>query len=136
MTIDVDAHIEDFFTALRAAWDAGNATSYSSLFTENASYVIFLGDALVGRADIERTHVDVFGRWQRGTKMQVEPIACQRLNEDQAIVLTVGGIGKKLPIVPDKFQTFVLVRSDSQWLCAAFHNTEMSSRSKGAQKRK
>ena len=63
--------VETFLDQFRAAWDAGDARSFAGLFTSDATYVIFLGEALVGRDEIERNHVDVFARWQRGTRMAV-----------------------------------------------------------------
>jgi uncharacterized protein (TIGR02246 family) len=126
------AAVEDFLDRFRTAWDAGDARAYAGLFTEDATYVIFLGEALVGRNEIERNHVDVFGRWQKDTKMAVKTIGVQSLGADVYSVLTVGGIGGKAPIVYDKIQTFTLVRRGDRWLCAAFQNAAMSDRAKTA----
>ena len=124
------AAVDGFLDQFRTAWDAGDARAYAALFTEDATYVIFLGEAMVGRNEIERNHVDVFGRWQKGTKMAVKAIAVQSLGADACSVLTAGGIGEKTPIAYDKMQTFTLVRRGDRWLCAAFHNTAMSDRAK------
>ena len=37
--------------AYRDAWNAGDADAFGDLFTADATYVIFLGDALLGRVD-------------------------------------------------------------------------------------
>ena len=124
--------VETFLDQFCAAWDAGDARSYAALFTDDAPYVIFLGEALVGRGEIERTHVDVFGRWQNGTRMAVKAIEVCLLGEDVCSVLTIGGIGKKDPIAYDKLQTLTLVRQGGRWLCAAFQNTAMSDRAGAA----
>ena len=129
MTIDTP---QACLERIRDAWDAGDAAIYSRQFTEGATYVIFLGDAILGRAEIERTHVDVFGRWQKGTRMAIDILRLTELSPDVVVVLTAGGISKTEPIVRDKFQTYTLVRQDGAWLCAAFQNTEMSERSKRA----
>ena len=126
------ATVDGFLDRFRTAWDAGDARAYAALFTEDATYVIFLGEAMVGRNEIERNHVDVFGRWQKGTQMGVKAIAVQSLGADVCSVLTVGGIGQKTPIAYDKIQTFTLVRRGDRWLIAAFHNTAMSDRAKTA----
>jgi uncharacterized protein (TIGR02246 family) len=126
------AAAEDFLDQLRTAWDAGDARAYAALFTEDASYVIFLGEAMVGRNEIERNHVDVFGRWQKGAKMAVKALGVRSLRADVCSFLTVGGIGVKSPIAYDKIQTFTLVRRGDRWLCAAFQNTTMSDRAKTA----
>ena len=115
---------------IRDAWDAGDAATYARQFTADATYVIFLGDAILGCAEIERTHVDVFGRWQKGTRMAIDIVQLTELSPDVVVVLTAGGISKTEPIVRDKFQTYTLVRQDGAWLCAAFQNTEMSDRAR------
>jgi len=126
------AAVEVFLDRLRAAWGAGDARSYAALFTDDATYVIFLGEALVGRGEIERNHVDVFGRWQSGTQMAVTPVEVRPLGEDVCSVLTIGGVGRKAPVAYDKLQTFTLVRRGGRWLCAAFQNTAMSDRARAA----
>jgi uncharacterized protein (TIGR02246 family) len=124
--------VDSFLDQFRAAWDAGDARSYATLFTDDATYVIFLGEALLGRGEIERNHVDVFGRWQKGTKMAVKAIGVRSLADHVCSVLTIGGIGDRAPIAYDKLQTFTLVRRGDRWLCAAFQNTAMSDRAKEA----
>jgi uncharacterized protein (TIGR02246 family) len=64
--------IEDCLGRIRTAWNAGDARAFASSFTEEATYVIFLGEALIGRAEIEANHVDVFTKWQKGTRMAVK----------------------------------------------------------------
>lgn len=119
--------IAAFLEQVRRAWDAGDAIAYASLFAEDASYVIFLGDALFGRDQIGQTHHEVFTKWQKGTKMAVRPLAIRLVGADAAVVTTVGGIGKKSEIGYDKFQTYTLRRvAGGGWECVAFQNTEMS----------
>lgn len=126
--------VENFLARITEAWNAAAAAAYAREFREDATYVIYLGDALLGRAEIERTHVDVLTRWQRGTKMIVEPVAVTILGkQDVATVLTIGGLGpaETAEVAEyDKFQTFTLVRRDGRWRCAAFQNTEMSDHAK------
>ncbi len=130
MSHDVQAPVQDFLEQFRAAWDAGDATAYAALFTETATYVIFMGEVMTGREDIRTGHIDVFGRWQKGTRMAVKPLSVQDLGPDTCSVLTIGGIGHTSPIAYDKLQTFTLIREGGRWLCAAFQNTEMSGRAK------
>ncbi|HEY3685278.1 MAG TPA: SgcJ/EcaC family oxidoreductase [Streptosporangiaceae bacterium] len=115
--------------SFREAWDAGDAAAYGRLFTEDATYVIFMGEVMLGRAEIEDTHRDVFAKWQKGTTMIVEPLRTTMLGDDAAVVLTRGGIGHG-HVAFDKFQTFTLVRRDGRWLIAAFQNTGMSAHAK------
>jgi len=124
-TIHEDA-IEDFFERLRAAWDAGDAQAYAAQFTADATYVTWMGYPLTGRKDIEQTHSDVFQRWCAGTRMGIKTLQTKASGPDLCIVLTIGGLGEEGPIAFDKLQTFVLVRVERRWLCAAFQNTTMS----------
>ena len=129
------ASVEAFLTRFRAAWDAGDAHAYAAEFTEDATYVIFLGEALIGREAIERNHVDVFERWQKGSKMAVKAIGARSIGADVCSVLTVGGVGQQPPVAYDKIQTFTLVRRRDRWLCAAFQNTAMSQQAKSGYNR-
>jgi uncharacterized protein (TIGR02246 family) len=118
--------VEDCLERIRAAWNAGDARAFAASFTEDATYVVFLGEALIGRAEIEANYVDVFAKWQKGTRMAVTGLRKTPLGAAAAVVLTAGGIGTGESIPYDKLQTFTLVRRDGRWLCAAFHNTKMS----------
>lgn len=120
--------VEACLERIRSAWDRGDAQAYAAEFTEDATYVIFLGEALRGRAEIESTHVDVLGKWQRATKMAVRPLSVRSLGENVTSVLTIGGVGRMEPIRFDKLQTFIFVRRDGRWMCTAFQNAKMSSR--------
>ena len=124
--------VETFLDQVRAAWDAGDARSYAALFTNEATYVIFLGEAFVGRDEIERNHLEVFARWQKGTRMAVKAVGVHPLRDDVCSVLTVGGVGREAAIPYDKLQTFTLVRQGDGWLCAAFQNTGMSEHAREA----
>ncbi|MGH3435726.1 MAG: SgcJ/EcaC family oxidoreductase [Sciscionella sp.] len=120
--------VEGFLARITQAWNTADAAAYAREFTEEATYVIFLGEALLGREQIESTHVDVLTKWQRGTKMIIHPVAVTMLDDNVASVLTIGGIGTGEARAYDKYQTLTLVRRDGRWQCAAFQNTEMSER--------
>ena len=108
---------------IRTAWDSGDATAFAAEFTEDASYVIFAGMHYLGRGAIRRSHVPVFGKWQRGSRMSMRVLDLRFPTPDVAIALTEGGIGKRARIPHDKVQTFVMVRVGVEWRCAAFQNT-------------
>lgn len=126
-----DQHaMNEFLDRIRRAWDAGDAVAYGDQFAEDASYVIFLGDALFGRAEITATHHEVFTKWQRGTRMVVKPISVSMVDTRTVVVVTVGGVGKGRTIEYDKYQTYTLRNKNGRWECVAFQNTEMSKRAK------
>jgi len=118
--------VEDCLERIRAAWNAGDARAFAASFTEDATYVIYLGEALIGRDEIETNHVDVFTKWQKGTRMTVKALRKTPLGDDAAVVLSAGGIGTGESVPYDKLQTFTMVRREGRWLCAAFQNTKMS----------
>lgn len=126
-TADAAGVVARILTAYRDAWDAGDADAFGALFTDDATYVIFLGDALLGREAITENHRDVFTKWQAGTRLRVEPLAVQVLGTEAMSVLTAGGIDTDPDAIElDKLQTFTLVRTAEGWRIAAFHNTSMS----------
>jgi uncharacterized protein (TIGR02246 family) len=112
---------------LRDAWDAADVSAFARLFTEDATYVIWRGDVLTGRSEIQQAHHDLFTR--SPTKMRVRAVDTRLLDEHTAIVLTIGGTGEG-DASYDKLQTVVMVRQEEGWMVAAFHNTAMSDRSK------
>ena len=59
--------IEKCLERIRLAWNAGDAQAYAGEFAEDATYVIFLGEPLLGREEIERNHIDVLTKWRKGT---------------------------------------------------------------------
>ncbi len=120
--------IEACLKRIRLAWNAGDAHAYASEFAEDATYVIYLGEPLLGRKEIETNHAEVLAKWRRGTRMAIKVIGVRELGADAASVLTVGGLGKGDVIRYDKLQTFTMVRRDGRWICAAFQNTKMSRR--------
>jgi uncharacterized protein (TIGR02246 family) len=122
--------IEKALERIRLTWNAGDARAYAAEFTEDATYVIFLGELLLGREEIERNHIDVLTKWRKGTQMAMKAISTTSLGDDAASVLTIGGLGKGDSIPYDKLQTFTFVRRGGRWMCAAFHNTEMSRRAR------
>lgn len=123
-TITAPDTIEAVLTRLSSAWDDGDAAAFAREFTEDATYVIFVGLVNEGRRSIEVAHVPVFEKWQKGSRMRIEVRSVRYLGDDVAIVLTEGGIGKGRRVPVDKVQTFTMVRRDGRWQCAAFQNTK------------
>lgn len=126
--LELDIGIRTCLDRITAAWDAGDARAYAAQFTPDASYVIYVGDASLGRDAIERAHARLFATWLKGTRMDMRIIQARHIAPGTAVVLTEGGIGKGRTIRRDKLQTFTLVEEedgagDPLWRCAAFQNT-------------
>ncbi len=122
--------IESCLEQMRAAAGAGDAQAFAAEFIEDATYVTFFGQAVLGRHEIESFHKAAFAKFPPGTQMLIKTISVRLLGDDFASVLTVGGIGPGPDIPYDKLQTFAMVRRDGRWWCAAFQNTEMNAASK------
>lgn len=122
--------IEDCLARMRLAANAADARAFAAEFDENATYVTFFGQAVLGRRQIEEFHKHAFAKFPSGTQMTMGTISVRPFGEDSASVLTVGGLGKGADVPYDKFQTFAMVRRDGRWVCAAFQNTEMNVTSK------
>jgi len=118
--------IEQCLDRIQQAWNAGDAAAFAREFTDDASYVIFAGIVSLGRAAIERDHEPVLQKWQRGSRMVMRVIEKREIAPGVAVVVTEGGVGKGARVALDKVQTFVLVRDDEGWKCAAFQNTKMN----------
>jgi uncharacterized protein (TIGR02246 family) len=116
--------IDALLAALRDTWARGDAAAYADLFTPDASYVIYVGGISLGRAAIRRDHEPVLGKWQKGSRMEMRVLDVSPIAPGVVRVLTEGGVGtgKRVPL--DKVQTYVLVRGEEGWRCAAFHNTK------------
>jgi len=116
--------IQASFDRMTAAWAAGDAKAFAAEFTDDASYVIYVGLTYFGRAAIRDAHVPVFEKWQKGTRLSMTVIDTRMLTDGVAVVTTEGGIGKGKTIKHDKVQTFVMINKDRRWQCAGFQNTK------------
>ncbi|MGW0879943.1 SgcJ/EcaC family oxidoreductase [Streptomyces sp. NPDC002671] len=124
-TTDVAA-ITSVLDELVAAWERHDADAYGSLFTEDATYVTFVGTFYQGRQDIVESHRALFGAFLKGTKLADEVLDIRFPGPDLAVVNGRGDTYKgKRPRKLTKIQTYTLVRRlDGEWRIAAFHNTK------------
>jgi uncharacterized protein (TIGR02246 family) len=110
---------------LVAAWERHDAEAYGELFTEDATYVTFVGTYYQGRQDIVDSHRALFATFLKGTRLADEVLAIRFHGPDTAVVNGRGDTYKgKRPRKLTKIQTYTLVRQgDGSWRIAAFHNT-------------
>ena len=110
---------------LAEAWNRGDAEAYGDLFTEEASYVTYVGTHYRGRADIVASHRALFETFLKGTRLSYELVELHRYGTDTAVVVTRGENAKGTPKRLTKVQSYTLVREDDgEWRVAAFHNTK------------
>jgi uncharacterized protein (TIGR02246 family) len=120
------AAVKAVLDGLVAAWGRNDAEAYGALFTEDASYLTFVGTVYRGRRDIVESHRALFAKFLKGTKLADEILDIRFYGPDVAVVNGRGDTYKgKRPHKLSKVQTYTLVRdADGQWRVAAFQNTQ------------
>ncbi|MFI9811928.1 SgcJ/EcaC family oxidoreductase [Saccharothrix variisporea] len=107
------------------AWRRHDADAYGELFTEDATYVTFVGTRYQGRTEIVESHRTLFEKFLKGTRLADEVVDVRFLTPDTAVVTGRGDTYKGTPPKKlTKVQTYTLVRQDDRWRIAAFHNTK------------
>lgn len=125
MTIDDRAAIAAVLADLVDAWGRHDADAYGALFTEDATYVTFVGTHYQGREDIAESHRTLWEKFARGTKLADELLGIRFLGADAAVVTSRGDTYKgEPPAKLSKVQTYTFVRQAGHWRIAAFHNTK------------
>ncbi|WP_125612261.1 SgcJ/EcaC family oxidoreductase [Specibacter cremeus] len=130
MTIQDDREaITAVLAEMNDAWARHDADAYGALFTEDATYVTFVGTHYSGRADIVACHRTLFSKFLKNTRLAADIIDIRFPGPDTAIVTgrgdTYKGASAPAPSKMSKVQTHTLVReADGTWLIAAFHNTQ------------
>jgi uncharacterized protein (TIGR02246 family) len=119
------AAITAVIDSLADAWARGDADAYGAHFTQDATYVTFVGTLYRGRQDITDSHRALFAKFLKGTTLAHEVLDVRLLGTDAAVLTSRGDTvkgtqAKKLT----KVQTYTLVREGDRWLVAAFHNTQ------------
>ncbi|KPC65313.1 SgcJ/EcaC family oxidoreductase [Streptomyces chattanoogensis] len=123
------AAVTSALDALVSAWERHDADAYGELFTEDATYVTYVGTLYQGRQDIVDSHRTLFTTFLKGTKLADEVVDLRFHGPDVAVVNGRGDTYKgKRPHKLTKVQTYTLIRQpDGRWLIAAFHNTKRKS---------
>lgn len=110
---------------LVAAWARHDAEAYGGLFTEDATYVTFVGTRYQGRREIVTSHRTLWDKFLKGTRLADEVTDVRFLGPDAAVVTGRGDTYKgSRPKTLSKVQTYALVRQGGQWRIAAFQNTK------------
>jgi uncharacterized protein (TIGR02246 family) len=119
------AAVQAVLARIAEAWAAHDGAAYGAEFTEDASYVTFVGTHYRGAKEIGDVHAALWQKFLKGTKLAYE-LTDLRIHGDTAIVVTAGDTYKNtLPARLKKVQTYTLVRgADGAWRVAAFHNTK------------
>ncbi len=118
-TVDDDSSIRLLLARLYDAWARGDGDAYAACFAEKSDYVTFNGVHLRSRAENAQLHSALFNGVLKGTKLSAEIESVELLSNNVALVHTVG-TGRKT-----SYQTYVLVKSDAEWLIRSFQNTRV-----------
>lgn len=127
-----EIHVQTTLDRLTAAWNAGDADAFGAEFTEDATYVVFSGDVLLGRQAIVDTHRWLFDGPLRGSRLGASSTGdvattIRFLRPDVAHVVTAGAVqpdgADTVTTDRDSVPSYVLVNDDGRWRIAAFHNT-------------
>jgi len=122
-----EAGVRALFAQLVEAWNRGDGAAYGECFTDDATYVAWVGTLYRSGSDIGRSHQVLFDTFLKDTKMTIEgDVDVRFYGEDTAVLTTRGDVGKK-PSKGAKVQTFTLVRQHGTWKIAAFQNTRRHS---------
>ncbi|WP_328298121.1 SgcJ/EcaC family oxidoreductase [Streptomyces sp. NBC_00435] len=124
------ASVQAVLNRLVAAWEEHDAEAYGELFTEDATYITYVGTFYRGRRDIVESHRTLFAGFLKGTRLADEILDIRFYGPGTAVVNGRGDTYKgRRPEKLSKIQTYTLVRdaaagADGQWRIAAFQNTK------------
>lgn len=126
------AAVQAVLNRLVSAWEHHDAEAYGELFTEDATYITYVGTFYQGRRDIVESHRTLFAGFLKGTRLADEILDVRFYGPGAAVVNGRGDTYKgKRPEKLGKIQTYTLVRdtdadadADGQWRIAAFQNTK------------
>lgn len=125
--MSADAEIVTMLTRLAGAWNAGDATAYAALFTEDADYITFTGSHSRGREEIESSHRWLFEGPLKGSTMPAPgDVLVKPLADGAVLVIARGGtsVGGDLR---DSVVSYTAVRTAEGWRFASFQNTRVAS---------
>jgi uncharacterized protein (TIGR02246 family) len=101
------------------AWARGDGDGYAACFAQESDYITYNGVHLHGRAENAEVHGALFRSVLKGAKLSAEIESIELLASGVALVHATGSGRKK------SYQTYVLVRSDTEWLIRSFQNTRV-----------
>jgi len=109
---------------LTDAWNRGDGAAYGAEFTQDATYITWVGTLYRGATEIGAVHQALFAKLLKGTRLATETLDVRFYGEDAAVVITRGDNYKKAPGKPRKVQTYTMARcADGRWRVTAFQNT-------------
>ncbi|HEY5826190.1 MAG TPA: SgcJ/EcaC family oxidoreductase [Cyclobacteriaceae bacterium] len=118
--------IRILFQNIMNAWNRGDGVLYASFFTLNSDYITFEGQHLKGREENAIFHEKLFAGFLKDSILFGQIMSIRFLSPEVALVHQTGGV--QLSFQKQKSQsrlsinTNVLLKEQSEWRVAAFHN--------------
>ncbi|WP_433351881.1 SgcJ/EcaC family oxidoreductase [Microtetraspora malaysiensis] len=110
---------------LTAAWDAGDGAAYGAEFTDDATYITYVGTLYIGGAEIGTAHQALFDSFLKGTQLASEIVSIRFTGPDTVLITTRGDVHKGRAGKLHKIQTYTLARqATGDWKVVAFQNTK------------
>ncbi|MFC5751508.1 SgcJ/EcaC family oxidoreductase [Actinomadura rugatobispora] len=126
--MSVNAEIAGLLSRLAEAWNAGDATAYAAVFTDDADYIAFDGTHTRGRAAIESSHRWLFDGPLKGSTMSAPgDTAAKPLADGPVLVIARGGTALAGGPPRDSIVSFTAVGTPEGWRFASFQNTRAAS---------
>jgi uncharacterized protein (TIGR02246 family) len=112
--------IADFAEAI----NRGDAKAFTTLFTEDADFVVITGKYLKGRNEIVTYHAGLFTGAFLGSHLDVTSVAVRFLRPDVAVArVATKRTENKGTEMRTSFPMFVLTKQGDSWLITAVQNT-------------
>jgi uncharacterized protein (TIGR02246 family) len=111
------------------AWARGDAKGYADTFTDSGALVVFSGDYLKGRPDIEAGMARYFSAYLRGSRLHYDrTLSTDHLDPSTTVVVTRGCVlhsRTENTCSPQNMSTTMNIfhREGAVWKYAAFENT-------------
>ena len=120
---EIAAHV---LSRLEAAWNAADGQAFGAPFAVDADFVAIRGDFHHGRDAIAHGHQAIFDTIYQGSRQTYELLQARPLSDDVVLVLAQGTLNAPSgPMAGESraTSTLILVKQDSDWRIACFHNT-------------
>lgn len=126
LTSDDRAAIERVIAGLETAWNAGDGAGFAEPFADDADFVNVRADHHQGRPAIAAGHDGIFRSIYAGSRNRYRVRNIRLLHDDVALAHVDAELD--VPAGPLSGQhralfSAVLMRDDSSWKIASFHNT-------------
>src|SRR3954462_141198 len=95
------AAIHALLERLAEAWARGDGAGYGAAFTDDASYVTYVGTHYRGATEIGAAHQALFSSFLKDTRLTVEVDDLRFLTDDVAVLVSRGATGKGRAGKPD-----------------------------------